>query len=92
MGNELLRCYSCGFYDCDSESCTCPSSDMWYACPIESEKPENIKAMDEYIVFHENREKKYKNCKYFDIVNCTFTEECRECMWESKYEPISQET
>lgn len=44
MDNECLRC---GFYDCDYE-CTCPDSDMWYACPIEANKPENIKALEDY--------------------------------------------
>lgn len=24
-------CYHCGFYDWDSEGCTCPHSDRWYA-------------------------------------------------------------
>lgn len=37
----MNECYYCGFYDQEREGCTCPSTDMWYACPIESEKPEN---------------------------------------------------
>lgn len=36
-------CLNCGFYDLDREGCTCPSGDRWYACPIESRKPENQK-------------------------------------------------
>lgn len=41
------ECLRCGFYD-EDYSCTCPHSDRWYACPIESEKPENVKALQEY--------------------------------------------
>ena len=43
----MNECYTCGFWDSDY-GCTCPHSDMWYACPIESEMPENKKALDEY--------------------------------------------
>lgn len=43
----MTECYNCGFYDSDF-GCTCPSIDAWYACPIESEKPENIQALKEY--------------------------------------------
>lgn len=43
-------CLECGFYDMDF-GCICFSSDKWYACPIESCKPENILAMEEYISF-----------------------------------------
>ena len=41
-------CIGCGFWEPDYESCACPSSDMWYACPIESAKEENQKALIEY--------------------------------------------
>ena len=44
----MKECYSCGFWDSDIEGCTCPSTDMWYACPIESSKPENQEALLEY--------------------------------------------
>lgn len=27
------RCLMCDFYDPDYD-CTCPSSEMWYACPL----------------------------------------------------------
>lgn len=30
------RCYTCGFYDPDF-TCTCPSYEMWYACPLSPE-------------------------------------------------------
>lgn len=43
-----MKCYKCGFWDSDWEACTCPSTDKWYACPIESEKPENKKALEEW--------------------------------------------
>lgn len=42
------ECYKCGFYDCDCEQCTCNPADKWYACPIESKEPENIKALEDY--------------------------------------------
>ena len=32
----------------DYGACDCPHSDKWYACPIEANKPENIKALEEY--------------------------------------------
>lgn len=41
------ECLNCGFYD-EDYGCTCFSSDKWYACPIESAKPENIQALKEY--------------------------------------------
>ena len=44
----MEECYKCGFWNSDYESCTCPSSDKWYACPIESKKSENIQALKEY--------------------------------------------
>jgi len=39
-------CKDCDFY-CDG-ACLCPSMDKWYACPIESSKPENQQALREY--------------------------------------------
>lgn len=30
------RCLTCDFYDPDFE-CTCPSHEMWYACPLSPE-------------------------------------------------------
>lgn len=44
----MNECYNCGFWDSEREGCTCPSYDKWYACPIENEKPENKKALEEY--------------------------------------------
>ena len=43
----MKECYKCGFKD-DDYGCICPHSDMWYACPIENKKPENIQALKEY--------------------------------------------
>lgn len=43
----MKECLKCGFYDYDM-GCGCPSVDMWYACPIESAKPENKKELEEY--------------------------------------------
>ena len=42
------KCYYCGFWDSDYYSCTCPSQDKWYACPIESKKEENKKALEDW--------------------------------------------
>lgn len=36
-------CKTCGAYDADF-GCTMPSTEMWYACPIESELPEKQKS------------------------------------------------
>ena len=44
----MSECYRCGFWNSDYEACSCPSTDKWYACPIEAQKPENIKALKEY--------------------------------------------
>lgn len=44
----MSECTDCGFYDINIGCCTCPPQDEWYACPIESAKPENIQALKEY--------------------------------------------
>ena len=44
----MSECYRCGFWNSDYEACECSFSDKWYACPIESKKPENIQALKEY--------------------------------------------
>lgn len=36
----INSCYICGFWDSDFGCCTCPSYDMWYACPLEPEPME----------------------------------------------------
>ena len=43
----MKECKRCGFND-EDYGCTCPPSDMWYACPIEAKKPENIQELKEY--------------------------------------------
>lgn len=43
---DLKECQKCGF-NSEYGYCECPDSDKWYACPIESKKPENIKALKE---------------------------------------------
>ncbi len=43
----MKECNKCGFKD-EDYGCICPHSDMWYACPIENKKPENIQALKEY--------------------------------------------
>lgn len=50
----MTKCLKCGFHD-EDYGCTCPHSDRWYACPIESEKPENIKALKEYAEWQTKR-------------------------------------
>lgn len=44
----MSECRTCDYNDSDY-GCTCPSYDKWYACPIEAEKPENVKAMNDYM-------------------------------------------
>ena len=51
----MKECANCGFLN-DYEACDCPHSNKWYACPIESEKPENIKALEEYAEWAESEE------------------------------------
>lgn len=52
-----MECYKCGFWDSDYEGCTCPSYEMSYACPIESEKEENKKSNEEMAMWYAEREK-----------------------------------
>lgn len=52
----MIECNRCGFYDSEFEDCTCSSLYKWYACPIESKKPENIKALKEYAEWLSNAE------------------------------------
>lgn len=52
----MRECRTCGFWDSDYESCTCPLIDMWYACPIEGEKPENKQALEEYAEWAHSQE------------------------------------
>jgi hypothetical protein len=42
------ECRICGF-DYEGYGCTCPHSEKWYACPIESSKPENKQALMEWL-------------------------------------------
>ena len=44
----MSECCNCGFWNSDYEDCTCSSYEKWYACPIESKKPENVQALKEY--------------------------------------------
>lgn len=30
----MIECFNCGFWDSDYETCTCPSMDKVYACPM----------------------------------------------------------
>ena len=53
----MKDCFNCGFYDNDY-GCTCSSSDLWYACPIENKKPENIQTLKEYVEWLTEREEK----------------------------------
>lgn len=52
----MNECIGCGFWNIEYEACTCPSYDKWYACSIESKKPENIKEMKEYLEWLEKEE------------------------------------
>lgn len=41
-------CLNCGCWDSDREGCTCPSTDRWYACPLEPElSPEDFMTKEE---------------------------------------------
>ena len=41
-----LFCLQCGFYDPDFV-CTCPSSDLWYACPLSAD-PDLDRMLEEW--------------------------------------------
>lgn len=41
-------CKDCDYYDYDDGYCLCSPYDKWYACPIESSKPENQQALRKY--------------------------------------------
>lgn len=45
----MNRCLYCDCWDSDREGCTMPETEMWYACPIEAEKPENKKELAEWV-------------------------------------------
>lgn len=45
-----------------------------------------IKALEMAIKALEQQLRDCKTCKHSDNGNCAGTEECHECMWESKYE------
>lgn len=53
----MKECANCGFLN-DYGCCSCPSSDKWYACPIENKKAENKKALQEYARWAANKEEK----------------------------------
>lgn len=42
-------CKRCTCWDPDREGCTMPQADRWYACQIESQRPENQQALQEYV-------------------------------------------
>lgn len=50
----MIECYKCGFWDSEREGCSCPSPDMFYACPIESEKPENKEELNKMAEWYAN--------------------------------------
>lgn len=60
MPREVNPCLDCGAYDSDM-GCMMPSGDMWYACPIESEKEENQKLLEEYAAWVDEQRKKANN-------------------------------
>lgn len=53
-----FECCNCGFFDFDYGACTCPSYELWYACPIESSKPENQRELEEFA------KKEFENVAY----------------------------
>lgn len=57
----MIECYKCGFWNSEFEQCCCSSTDMWYACPIESKRPENQKELEEMAKWYDEKE-----CDYYD--------------------------
>ena len=60
MSREVNPCLDCGAYDPDF-GCMMPSTDMWYACPIESETEENQKLLEEYAAWVDKQRKENGN-------------------------------
>lgn len=56
----MNECLNCGFYNSDYEDCICSSYERWYACPIESKKPENIQALKDYTEWAHEADKENK--------------------------------
>lgn len=45
----MEECYKCGFWNSEYGACECPTTDRWYACPLESSKAENQKQLEDYL-------------------------------------------
>lgn len=56
----MNRCINCGCWDSDYETCTMPSTDKWYACPIESEKPESQEELKKMAEWYAERDKEQR--------------------------------
>lgn len=69
MNNE---CKDCDYYN--DGACLCSSMDKWYACPIESSKPENQQVLREYA----EQVKRVKNKTNGDVIMGMFPN-CRPC-------------
>lgn len=59
----MNECKKCGFNN-EYGYCECNSQDKWYACPIESKKPENIKTLREYAEYYKDRDEYYGDLRY----------------------------
>lgn len=57
----MVHCLRCDCWDSDREGCTMPESDRWYACPIESARPENIAALEAWCAFLDQHRKEVNN-------------------------------
>lgn len=66
---QTNRCFNCGFHD-EDYGCTCSDLDKWYACPIESEKPENVQELKDYAEWSsmKNKEINMRKARYKLIV------------------------
>lgn len=60
----MEECYRCGHWDSDYGCCTLSSTNRWYACHIEHTKPENRKALEEYIKWYESNIKTEKKTDF----------------------------
>ena len=59
----MKECDRCDFNN-EDYGCTCPHSNKWYACPIENKKPENVKALREWVEELDKHERNMKNEYY----------------------------
>lgn len=91
----MNECKDCDYYI--DGACLCSSLDKWYACPIESSKPENQQALREYA---QQRQMEMTNEEAIDVLKndieiCTIQQEqaCKlaiKALEQTRWIPVSE--